>query len=193
MNIFLFGNGISRKDFDISSLVGKGLIVGCNWAYKDYPFDVICSADREVSAKIAKEWKGDWLRRDDYSSRNNNRDNVYWNKHTNLICKLPQLGHTMGWNTGRAAIYALDKKFKPSIIYLLGFDLDRTSMHAESTGDNPETDARGLFINGWNSLLTRKDMCPVTRVGPVDYFTDELTCKHMTYEEFNNELSRTGI
>ena len=54
MNVFIFGNGVSRKNFDIGSLKGKGILIGCNWAYTEYPFDVICSADPEELLEICR-------------------------------------------------------------------------------------------------------------------------------------------
>jgi hypothetical protein len=190
MNVFLFGNGVSRKGFDISSLAGKGLLVGCNWAYREYPFDIICSADPGVSKEIEKKWKGDWIRRDDYGNRNNNRDNMYWNTHDKLICRLPQLGHAMGWNTGRAIIYTINLKFGPDRIYLFGFDLDRTNVYESANMMHRWKTAPDNFVSGWNALLDRRDMCEIVRVGPEDVMTKKLICKHMTYEEFNNEIQR---
>ena len=192
MNVFIFGNGVSRKNFDIGSLKGKGILIGCNWAYTEYPFDVICSADPEVSAKIEKEWKGDWIRRDDYGNRRNNRDYMYWNTHEKLICVLPQLAGATGWNTGRAIIYASRKKFNPEKIYLFGFDLDRTNLYeAANMVHRWQTMPEG-FIAGWNSLFHKvkeRGGADVIRVGPKDEASKRLTCKHITYEEFSNEVT----
>ena len=187
MKIFLVGNGPTRKDFDLDSLKTKGLIVGCNWAYRDFEFDIICSGDREVSAKIEKEWSGDWIRRDDYGNKRNNRDNVYWNSHNEILCKLPQLNHAIGWNTGRMAVYALSLKYKPSTIYLLGFDMDRTNIYEEANMDARWKGEDPSFVSGWNSLFARV-VSKVIRVGPKDNMTDSLNCGHITYKEFTNEV-----
>jgi hypothetical protein len=182
--LFLFGNGISRRDFSIDSLKDKGLLVGFNWAYEEYPFDIICSADEEVSALIGKNWDGDWLRRDNYGNKRSLRDNVYWNTHDsqNLICKLPMLKSGLGWNTGRAAIYALNKKFQPKMIYLFGFDLGGLNIYVTrpSAYNKPSN-----YEDCWNFLFGQ---IPCTRVGPVDNMTEKLLCRHLTYEEFKNEV-----
>jgi hypothetical protein len=179
MKIFLFGNGVSRKDFDIDTLRGEGLLVGCNWAYKDYPFNIICSADKEVSSKIKNNWDGDWIRRDHPTLR----DNVYLNSHDNLICTLPVLSHGLGWNTGRAAIYALYKLYNPTKIYLLGFDLGGDNLYVTIPANRPPH-----YEKCWNYLF---GLVPCVRVGPKDDMTPLLTCEHLTYEEFSKVLDKS--
>lgn len=182
--VFLFGNGVSRKEFDISSLEGRGLIIGCNWAYKDYPFDIICSSDPEVSRLINKEWDKDWIRRDNKKSV----DSVYFNTHSpkDLICELPQLSGGTGWDTGRTAIYSISKKYKPETLYIFGFDIDSTNMYPMS---NLETKISDGLISGWNTLFgLAKDMgVNVVRVGPIGDLGNKLVISQMTYEEFENE------
>lgn len=173
MDIYLVGNGTSRKDFDLTKLEGKGLLVGCNWAYKeDVKWDIVCSADPEVSKEIAKKWDGDWIRRDNPKRR----DDVYWNSYDNLICELPRLSHGLGWNTGRAAIYALHKKFNPDTIYLLGFDLGGDNLYVTIPSNRPPH-----YETCWNFLFGKVNCI---RVGPRDSMTDKLSCEHLTYEEF---------
>ncbi len=189
--VFLFGNGVSRKDFDVSSLAGKGKLVGCNWAYQEYAWDIICSADPEVSAKIDKNWDGDWIRRDDFSNKHCHRDNVYWNTHDELICTLPQLGYAMGWNTGGMAIYTLVHLYRPKKLYLFGFDLDRTNIYTAANMTHRWKTAPDNYLKGWNSLFSRIEPTEIIRVGPHDNIGDRLTCGHMTYDEFKVFLGDT--
>lgn len=49
---FIIGNGESRKDFDLSSLKGKGIILGCNALYREFEPDILVSVDRGITAEI---------------------------------------------------------------------------------------------------------------------------------------------
>jgi len=45
------------------------------------------------------------------------------------LAGLPQLGHGMGYDSGRLAIYIADRLSKPDTIYLLGFDMGGTNLY----------------------------------------------------------------
>ncbi len=57
-NVFVLGNGPSRKNIDPSKLDGK--IIGCNACYRDFTPDVICAIDAGIISEIIdSEYDGD--------------------------------------------------------------------------------------------------------------------------------------
>ena len=57
-NVFVLGNGLSRKNIDPSKL--PGLIIGCNACYRDFKPDVICALDAGIISDIIdSEFDGD--------------------------------------------------------------------------------------------------------------------------------------
>lgn len=51
-NVFLVGNGESRKDYDLNKLKGKGRIYGCNGLYRDFTPDVLVAVDQGICHEI---------------------------------------------------------------------------------------------------------------------------------------------
>ena len=49
-SIFVLGNGLSRKNIDISKL--DGTVIGCNACYRDFTPDVICATDAGIMSDI---------------------------------------------------------------------------------------------------------------------------------------------
>jgi len=49
-NVFVLGNGPSRKNIDPSEL--EGTIIGCNACYRDFTPDVICATDAGIMSDI---------------------------------------------------------------------------------------------------------------------------------------------
>lgn len=49
-SIFVIGNGLSRKDIDLSKL--DGLTIGCNALYRDFTPDLLCALDAGVISEI---------------------------------------------------------------------------------------------------------------------------------------------
>jgi hypothetical protein len=49
-NVFVLGNGISRKNIDPYSL--PGTVIGCNACYRDFKPDIICSTDAGIMSEI---------------------------------------------------------------------------------------------------------------------------------------------
>lgn len=49
-SIFIIGNGLSRKDIDLSTL--DGLTIGCNAIYRDFTPDLLCAIDAGVISEI---------------------------------------------------------------------------------------------------------------------------------------------
>ena len=67
-NVFLIGNGESRKDFNLNKLKPKGKIYGCNALYRDFTPDVLISVDHGIMHEIYhsgycyenETWFRDW-------------------------------------------------------------------------------------------------------------------------------------
>lgn len=56
---FIIGNGPSRKDFDLFSLEGKGLIIGCNALYRDpNPAHYIVAVDNGMAQELNNKYDG---------------------------------------------------------------------------------------------------------------------------------------
>ena len=58
----ILGNGKSRRNADLSTLIGTSAIYGCNLAYKeDYPFEWIVATDPAIQHQIYREYDGNKL------------------------------------------------------------------------------------------------------------------------------------
>ena len=108
--VFLIGNGVSRKDFDLERLRGKGTIVGCNALYRDFSPDILVSID----AKMLKELY----------------DDGYCNEHecmmpSNRTVKVPK---AMTWKverfntSGCFAMKMISQLMEPKYCFMLGMD-----------------------------------------------------------------------
>jgi hypothetical protein len=51
---FVCGNGVSRKDIDLSKLKSHGSIYGCNAMYREFAPDCLIATDRAISEQIQK-------------------------------------------------------------------------------------------------------------------------------------------
>lgn len=53
---FIVGNGVSRKEIDLNSLVGKGAIFGCNALYRDFDqWDFLVAIDDGMIAELLQK------------------------------------------------------------------------------------------------------------------------------------------
>ena len=67
---FCIGNGQSRKGFNLKNLKSRGVIVGCNFLYKDFAPDILVATDHPVMHHIynsgysytAKCYFRDWMK-----------------------------------------------------------------------------------------------------------------------------------
>ena len=67
-NVFLIGNGESRKGLDLNKLKPKGRVYGCNALYRDFKPDVLISVDHGIMHEIYhsgycyenETWFRDW-------------------------------------------------------------------------------------------------------------------------------------
>jgi hypothetical protein len=73
-NVFLIGNGESRKGFDLNTLKLYGKVYGCNAMYRDFTPDVLVSVDHGIMHEIYhsgycynnETWFRDWTRCPDF-------------------------------------------------------------------------------------------------------------------------------
>ena len=52
MTAFVLGNGLSRKDIDISALIPQGAVYGCNLVYRDHAVTALVATDRPIADSI---------------------------------------------------------------------------------------------------------------------------------------------
>lgn len=52
MNIFILGNGLSRKSFRVSKLQKYGMVIGCNALYRDGTPDILVAVDTPMIKEI---------------------------------------------------------------------------------------------------------------------------------------------
>ena len=52
MKAFIIGNGLSRSEFDLETLRGKGTIFGCNALYRDFTPDYLVAIDDKIISEI---------------------------------------------------------------------------------------------------------------------------------------------
>jgi len=73
-NVFLIGNGESRKGFDLNKLKPYGKVYGCNAIYRDFVPDVLVSVDHGIMHEIYhsgycydnETWFRDWTKCPDF-------------------------------------------------------------------------------------------------------------------------------
>lgn len=120
-NIWVIGNGESRKNLDLKSL--GGMTIGCNAVHRDHVCDAIIAVDRRMVSEITvnPDYKSvpiytrpDWIRQF-------NHPNV------KTVPELPYKGSSRwddpwNWNSGPFAVL-LACLHKPKTVNLVGFDL----------------------------------------------------------------------
>lgn len=106
---FVLGNGVSRRDIDLTHLKTLGTIYGCNAIYREFVPDVLVSTDTPISTRIQES--GYPMTNRFYTRRPNVGQG---SRH------IPQ--PYFGFSSGPVAvgIAAIDKNVA---IYLIGFDM----------------------------------------------------------------------
>lgn len=136
--MYVFGNGESRKGFDISYCFGPK--VGCNAIMRDYQMDhLVCVDKRMVEEAIAQGVNVDTkvYTRHDWFPR--------FKKHKN-IRQLPDLPYNgnerwdepFQWGSGPYAVLIAAQKAKNETVHLIGFDMYSST----STVNNVYKDSR---------------------------------------------------
>ena len=123
-NIFVIGNGESRKNFDLS-LLDKHITYGCNAIFRDYKVSVLVSKDLNIT---------DELYQSDYLDTNkaytypdvrtfilNKYNDETSQKNANLF-PIPNTNTHIHYYAGLQAL-TLAVKEKPNNIFILGFDM----------------------------------------------------------------------
>lgn len=119
MNVWVIGNGQSRKNFALGSI--HEFTIGCNAVYRDYSCDELVAVDmRMVNEMLTKNVQTPIHTRQDWADH-------YTDRRVRFLPNLPFTGTTKAdqpfhWNSGPYAILLSAIK-EPKEIHLLGFDL----------------------------------------------------------------------
>jgi hypothetical protein len=145
MTAFVLGNGISRRNINLTQLRLHGPIYGCNALYREYTPDVLVATDRPIATAIQESG---------YSAQHR----FYTRRPLPNLGARPVPTDYYGNSSGpiACALAALDGHDE---IYLLGFDLGPT---ADQTFNNmyagtefyKEQGARPTFTGNWIKQLT---------------------------------------
>lgn len=180
--VFLIGNGISRKDFDLERLRGIGTIIGCNALYREFTPDLLILID----SKMHKE-----LNKTDYALKN-----------TILIPagRTVQVPRSLQWRTKRFntsgcfAMKLISEEMKSTKCYMLGMDCyvgnmyDNTLNYAKNTLQN----FSGILKNYIISLEESKNTMFIN-VNDKDAWTEAAhktgSYQCINYEEFEKLMA----
>jgi hypothetical protein len=189
MTAFVLGNGVSRRNINLTQLRLHGPIYGCNALYREYTPDVLVATDRPIATRIQESG---------YSAQHR--------FHTrrpmpNLGAKPVPTGY-YGNSSGPIAC-ALAAQDGHRDIYMLGFDLGAdhnqtfNNMYA-GTEFYKEQGARPTFTGNWIRQLTQiaKDFSSVTfhRIcGPTTADIPELAkilnFRHHNLDQFQQQFN----
>jgi hypothetical protein len=157
--VFVVGNGISRKDFDLNSLVGVGPIVICNEAYREFSsFDAIASVDGLATEDIQEncdlegkkhiyKWRSNW-----YIGREN-QDKLIGS-----------------YNSGQLALRGAIELYSPDVVYTLGIDLGGERLYTGKISGQPTNKC----WDTWNLLENKTRVVSVGRQIRYDDFEESI-------------------
>lgn len=155
---FVFGNGESRRNTDISKIKSQGTLIGCNAIHRDHKMDHLICCDRRMAEEAI-------------NNPNNSETNIYvrddwWryyfkirkHKKTRTLPELPYQGERkqdqpLHWGSGcYAVLVAANLGFKE--IKLLGFDLYPTRSNKvnniyKGTENYSKKDSQGVDYSFW--------------------------------------------
>jgi hypothetical protein len=181
---FVCGNGVSRKDIDLSKLKLKGSIYGCNAMYREFEPDCLVATDRAISEQIQKSGYSKTHR---FYTR---RPLVGFDA---IALPKKYYGNSSGPNA--IALAALDGH---DTIYLLGFDMGPTvnakfnNLYAGSEFYKP-IDAAPTYTGNWVRQITAiaedfPKVCFVRVLGSttakIADFDKLKNFQHMTIDDF---------
>lgn len=163
---FVIGNGVSRKDFNLSNLVGKGKITICNETFKEFSdFDIIASVDGSSTINI----------------RNNcnlsGKTHAYkW--HNNYLTgkdgEIEDHGQLIGsYNSGQLALRATIEIVKPDIVYMLGIDLGGIRLYTGKVSGPPTNKCEDT----WNKWKSKAKVISVPQDLPYSEFCETLSIR----------------
>ena len=107
---FVIGNGTSRKDFDLTPLMNQGMLVGCNYFYRDMHPHVLVLSDEGISATVAKVDKA-------YCQRNH-----VFSWHNKPGGTMKKVSFPEKTSAGLMAVYESIVTFGCDKIFLIGMD-----------------------------------------------------------------------
>ena len=175
--LFLIGNGSSRSGFRLSRLRDKGLVIGCNLAYRDYPdFAAVITIDAKVSRFCEREFHGLHIFNDGFKT-----DDIYCNNLAFKVGKLPKLQDKL--DSGKLAAYIAHTVFRADHLVMLGMDFGGPDLYSCKFESRPN------FIEDWNELL--KPFKEVTLVN--DEVQDQLAGLQLTQVTYAALVARMDI
>jgi hypothetical protein len=148
-NVWVIGNGESRKNLDLKSL--KGTIIGCNAIHRDHVCDAVIAVDRRMVHEILKNPEYNQtpiFTRSDWMGQFKSFKNVH------VLPDLPYSGSQRWddpwhWNSGPFAVLIACLQ-NPAVINLVGFDLygcdDKVNNLYKNT-DNYDPETRNAIDN----------------------------------------------
>ena len=189
---------MSRKDFDLEKLRPHGMIVGCNWLYRDFSPDIIVGLDVEPRKEIRKlrypedrSWKFlTWA-----------KDRANLNLEGEHAMPVIQINRTAGKNSGIISISYLSKVERCDKVYLLGFDFFRIhpGMKQHDIYQPNCLFRYKNFEKAFNVLFSDCQHTKFTRVGPEHPFDAEYYgqmkpyCDFIDYPEFEERLATNRL
>lgn len=166
MNIFVIGNGESRRGFDLNQLKGHGTIIGCNALYRDFTPDILVSVDRPILGEICASGYADknrvYVRQRFYEEYKHHMGiNVipsFWG--LDPTTKKPQA--YQGWSSGPSAIALAtslyDDNDLPCRVFLIGFDMfglnDKVNNMYKGTAHYIPDHKPATFYGNWARQMT---------------------------------------
>lgn len=174
---FVLGNGVSRKNIDLSKLSKHGSIYGCNALYREYTPNYLIAVDVKMILEITKN--GYQLNNEVWTNPNKRFDSI-----DNLnFFKKPK-----GWSSGPTAL-DLCCQHKNQEIYILGFDYigikgKINNIYAGTKNYKNENEKEIYHLNWLNqtkAILQKNYKKRFIRV-----FDEKLSLDCSVFEEFSN-------
>lgn len=143
---FVLGNGVSRKQVDLTTLKSFGKIYGCNALYRDFVPDVLVATDTPIATTIQNS---------DYA-----KTHVFYTRRPidgSGALKVPKSYY--GYSSGPIAV-ALASIDQHHRVYLLGFDMGPTqsdkfnNIYAGTEFYKP-VNSQPTFTGNWVKQLTQ--------------------------------------
>jgi len=172
MRTFVIGNGLSRKDFNLTQLKEFGKIIGCNALYRDFTPDALVAVDVNMAIEIS-------------DSGIQHKIPVYTNKNSEHLFGFRIITPNLGWSSGSTALY-IAAKDAPKEIYLIGFDLISdtefiNNLYAGSKNYKPKN-SKAVFHNNWQSQL----MTIIKKFPYINFYKVNKNLNYRLPENFNN-------
>lgn len=166
MNIFVIGNGESRRGFDLNQLKGHGTIIGCNALYRDFKPDLLVAVDRPILGEICASGYADnnrvYVRQRFYNEYKHHMGiNViptFWG----LDATTKKFQAYQGWSSGPSAVALAtslyDDNDLPCRVFLIGFDMfglnDKVNNMYKGTPHYVPDHKPATFYGNWGRQLT---------------------------------------